>query len=57
MHTGVLQWAFADGSVRAISSNVDLGVSPASDATPPTVMGVLPAMATINGGEVIANLE
>jgi prepilin-type N-terminal cleavage/methylation domain-containing protein len=57
MHTGVLQWAFADGSVRAISSNVDLGVSPASDATPPTVMGVLPAMATINGGEVISNLE
>ena len=57
MHTGVLQWAFGDGSVRSIGANVDLGVSPASDATPPTVMGVLPALATISGGEVSSNLD
>jgi len=57
LHTGVIQWAFGDGSVRAISANVDLGVSPASDATPPTVMGVLPALATISGGEVSSNLD
>jgi Protein of unknown function (DUF1559) len=57
MHTGVLQWAFGDGSVRAISSNVDLGLQPPNDATVPTVLGVLPALATINGGEVVSNLE
>jgi prepilin-type N-terminal cleavage/methylation domain-containing protein len=57
MHTGVLQWAFGDGSVRAISNNVDLGIQPPNDATVPTVKGVLPALATISGGEVVANLE
>jgi prepilin-type N-terminal cleavage/methylation domain-containing protein len=51
-HTGIIQWAFADGSVRPISTSVDIGIQPSSDATPPTVMGVLPALATINGGEI-----
>lgn len=51
-HTGVIQWAFADGSVRAIGTTVDMGVQPASDATPPTIMGVLPALATISSGEI-----
>ncbi len=52
-HTGVILWALADGSVRAIGVNVDMGIEPASDTTPPTVMGVLPAMATIASGEVV----
>ncbi len=56
-HTGVLQWAFADGSVRAISTTVDLGIQPAADNIRPTVMGVLPALATISSGEVVANAE
>ena len=53
LHTGVIQWAFADGSVRPVGTTVDIGVEPASDATPPTVMGVLPALATISSGEVV----
>lgn len=53
MHTGVIQWALADGSVRPIGTSVDLGVSPTSDAVTPTIMGVLPALATISGGEVV----
>ena len=57
MHTGVLQWAFGDGSVRAISANVDLGIEPAANNITPTVMGILPALASINGGEVVANFE
>ncbi len=53
LHTGIIQWAFGDGSVRGISSSVDLGVEPASDAIRPTILGVLPALATIQGGEVV----
>ena len=57
LHTGVLQFALADGSVRAIGNTVDLGVEPTSNAIRPTVMGVLPAMATRGSGEVVTMPE
>ncbi len=53
LHTGVLQFAMADGSVQALSQNVDLGIDTGNDATYPTVLGVLPALASKSGGEVV----
>jgi prepilin-type N-terminal cleavage/methylation domain-containing protein/prepilin-type processing-associated H-X9-DG protein len=38
-HSGVINWAFADGSVRSLSTNID--------------MILLGAMSTINNGEVV----
>src|SRR5262245_490894 len=40
-HTGVINWAFADGSVRSLSTNID--------------MILLAAMATIDNGEVMVS--
>jgi prepilin-type N-terminal cleavage/methylation domain-containing protein len=54
LHTGVVQFAFGDGSVRTVSNSVDMGVEPPNNATPPTNMGVLPAMATSASGELFA---
>lgn len=53
LHVGVLQFAFGDGSVRAISNNVDMGIEPTTDAGPVTWIGVLPAMASMAGGEAL----
>ena len=53
LHIGVLQYAFADGSVRAISNSVDMGIEPSTDAGPVISMGVLPAMASMGGGDEI----
>jgi prepilin-type processing-associated H-X9-DG protein len=39
-HTGIINFAFCDGSVHAISTNVDMNF-------------VLPSLATISGGEVV----
>jgi prepilin-type N-terminal cleavage/methylation domain-containing protein/prepilin-type processing-associated H-X9-DG protein len=39
-HTGVINFAFCDGSVRSVSANVDMNF-------------VLPSLATIAGGEVV----
>jgi hypothetical protein len=40
-HTGVINWCLADGSVHAISTNIDLTI--------------LAAMATVSNGEVIVD--
>ncbi len=52
LHTGALQFALADGSVRSVGTTVDMGIEPASDNITPTVVGVLPALATRSSGEV-----
>jgi prepilin-type N-terminal cleavage/methylation domain-containing protein len=54
-HPGAIQWCLADGSVKGISTSVDMG-TPAHSNTATRYMGVLPAMATIQGSEII-NLE
>jgi prepilin-type N-terminal cleavage/methylation domain-containing protein len=51
LHPGVVQFTLADASVRPISITVDMGVS--GDDPPLAAMGVLPAMATIQGGEAV----
>ncbi len=48
-HPGALQFALADGSVRAIAETVDMGIG--RNNTSVNSMGVLPAMASIQGGE------
>ena len=53
LHTGIHQFAFGDGSVRGISSNVDMGIEAPSNNARPTSMGVLPALASKSGGEVV----
>ncbi len=50
-HPGALQFALADGSVRGIPETVDIGIG--RDSTSVNSMGVLPAMASIQGGEPI----
>ncbi|MCA9131252.1 MAG: DUF1559 domain-containing protein, partial [Planctomycetales bacterium] len=55
LHTGVIQFAMADGSVQAFSQNIDMGVEAASNDVDPPSLGVLPALASRSGGEV-ANL-
>lgn len=54
LHTGVLQFALCDGSVQAFSENVDMGIEATANGTYPTVLGVLPALASRSGGEVFA---
>jgi prepilin-type N-terminal cleavage/methylation domain-containing protein len=49
LHPGIIQFALADASVRAVSITVNMGVS----ADNSTQLGVLPAMATIQGGEAV----
>jgi prepilin-type processing-associated H-X9-DG protein len=39
-HTGIINFAFCDGSVHAISTNIDMNY-------------VMPSLATISGGEVV----
>ena len=51
LHPGVLQFAFADGSVRAVPMTVDMGVG--ESRTRVKSMGVLPALATIQGSEAV----
>lgn len=51
LHPGVVQFLLADASVRPISVTVNMGVS--GNDPPATNMGVLPALATIQGGEAI----
>jgi prepilin-type N-terminal cleavage/methylation domain-containing protein len=51
LHPGVVQFLLADASVRPISITVDMGIS--GDNPPLANMGVLPAMATIQGGEIV----
>lgn len=48
-HPGALQFCLADGSVRAINTTVDMGIGNGTTAV--NSMGVLPAMASIQGGE------
>jgi prepilin-type N-terminal cleavage/methylation domain-containing protein len=48
-HPGVLQFALADGSVRPVGNTVDMGVG--NNNTSVVRIGVLPALATIQGGE------
>ena len=55
-HPGVIQFCLADGSVRGISTTVDMG-EPANSSTSTRRMGVLPAMATIQDGEVVSFVE
>jgi type II secretory pathway pseudopilin PulG len=50
-HPGALQFALADGSVRAISTTVDMGVG--NNNTTVTNIGVLPALASIAGSEQV----
>ncbi|HUG67835.1 MAG TPA: DUF1559 domain-containing protein [Pirellulaceae bacterium] len=52
LHPGVIQFALADGSVRPISTTVDMGIEGANNRTA-TSMGVLPALASIQGNEAI----
>jgi prepilin-type N-terminal cleavage/methylation domain-containing protein len=51
-HPGVLQFCLADGSVKGISETVDMGTWQSNTSV--RSMGVLPAMASIQGGEVIS---
>ena len=50
LHPGSLQFALADASVRNISTTVNMGTA---NTTTITNFGVLPAMATIQGGETV----
>ena len=52
LHPGAVQFAFADGSVRSIANTVDMGVG-GTNANSVKDMGVLPALATIQGSEVV----
>ncbi|MBW3598604.1 MAG: DUF1559 domain-containing protein [Planctomycetes bacterium] len=51
MHPGALQFCLADASVRAIAETVDMGVGRNNSSV--RSMGVLPALATIQGGEAV----
>ncbi|PHS18997.1 MAG: hypothetical protein COA78_01135 [Blastopirellula sp.] len=51
-HPGICQFALADGSVKPITVTVDMGIRKNNSTA--TSMGVLPAMASIHGGEVIS---
>ena len=48
---GSINYAFADGSTRALTIDVDMGTEPPNNTTVPTDMGILPALATAAGGE------
>ncbi len=50
-HPTIHQFALADGSVRNISSLVDMGIG--QDNTSVVSMGILPVLASINGGEQV----
>jgi prepilin-type N-terminal cleavage/methylation domain-containing protein/prepilin-type processing-associated H-X9-DG protein len=54
---GVINFAFADGSSRAIGVEVDMGTRPPNNTTPPTNMGILPAFATASGAEIASERE
>ncbi len=49
-HPQIIQFALADGSVRAINTNVFMGIE-GPNQNNPIDMGVLPSMATIQGNE------
>lgn len=51
LHPGALQFALADGSVRAIGTTVDMGVG--RNNTSVVRMGVLPSLASMAGNEVV----
>jgi prepilin-type N-terminal cleavage/methylation domain-containing protein len=50
-HPGVLQFCMADASVRSIGEHVNMGVG--NNSTSVNDMGVLPALASIAGGESV----
>ena len=58
MHSGgIINFAFADGSSRAIGIEVDMGTRPLSGGPPPTNLGILPAMATAAGQEIVSESQ
>ena len=50
-HPGVIQFCFADGRVRGIATTVDMGIR--RNSTSAVRMGVLPSLASIQGGEFV----